>query len=258
MQPAGRRRPTPAGHHDSSAAAGSKLRTPLSNWRTGGGLIWLIEECDWVRFFFFCVCAVCRLSHLSLCLSSCSVRRTAASGLIMSLSEVMLWLSWSHSASEASVSSWRSCFHTDTTKSHLKDNIHTRSEYKIVWNYIKHLAFKYLNSSYQICPVYEVHRSYLQLVMQISVCLQAELRAAVIIQSLRCSHCFQHHLIQSLLHTIPQLLGLNQPLFHWVMLLENRQDEPITGRNTKQQGFKLKLAEKLGPKWIQIQSLRVF
>lgn len=55
-------------------------------------------------------------------------------------------------------------------------------------------------------------QSYLQPSMQISVCLQAELRAAVILKSLRSSHSVQHHLLQLLLHTIPQLLRLNQPL----------------------------------------------
>lgn len=59
---------------------------------------------------------------------------------------------------------------------------------------------------------------YLQLFMVISVCLQGEPGAAVITQSLRSSHCFQHHVTQLLLHAAPQQLSLDQPLLHGVIL----------------------------------------
>lgn len=56
---------------------------------------------------------------------------------------------------------------------------------------------------------------YLQPLVEASVSLQRDLRAAVMmLKSLTSSHCVQHQLIQLLLHTVPQLLGLNQPLFH--------------------------------------------
>lgn len=44
---------------------------------------------------------------------------------------------------------------------------------------------------------------YLQLFMEICERLQGEPGAAVILQSLRCSHCFQHHVTQLLLHVAP-------------------------------------------------------
>ncbi len=40
------------------------------------------------------------------------------------------------------------------------------------------------------CDSHEVQQSYLQLFIEASVSLQADLRAAVMIQSLRCFHCF--------------------------------------------------------------------
>ena len=58
--------------------------------------------------------------------------------------------------------------------------------------------------------------------MEMSLCLQGELRVAIEIQSLRCSDGFQHHLILFLLHIVPQLLSLKQPLYHCFKLQKTR------------------------------------
>lgn len=62
---------------------------------------------------------------------------------------------------------------------------------------------------------------YLQLLVQRSVRLQPELRAAVLMpDELRSSGCVQRQAIQPLARTVPQQLGLNQPPHHRVVLQE--------------------------------------
>lgn len=72
---------------------------------------------------------------------------------------------------------------------------------------------------------------YLQLLVQRSVRLQPELRAAVLMpDELRSSGCVQRKAIQPLARTVPQQLGLDQPPHHRVVLQEGTNGLTLSGR----------------------------
>lgn len=66
----------------------------------------------------------------------------------------------------------------------------------------------------RLLPLCVALQSYLQTFVDLSVSLQAGLRASEIIHSLRCSQSFQPLLIQPVFQAVPQLLSLNQPELH--------------------------------------------